>query len=170
MATLTGVAEPAMRADWEKEIGLLVQAVQEPDDQQAKGLASQFLAQRQARRAQAGLPAELSDYERQIEWEEGLAKYVELAIWEQAYESEVYQPVLANDADFKNYRKFPARLKQELAQLKRQASQEGEVRFYYTGMAIARLLDRFSPGWQSGALQEGIWLENLLGKAVGSGL
>ena len=120
--------------------------------------------------AQAGLPAELSDYERQIEWEEGLAKYVELAIWEQAFESKAYQPILANDADFKNYRKFPARLKQELAQLKRQASQEGEVRFYYTGMAIARLLDRFSPGWQSGALQEGIWLDDLLGKAVGSGL
>ena len=163
-------AEPAMRADWEKEIGLLIQAVQEPDDQQAKALASQFLAQRQTRRAQAGLPAELSDYERQIEWEEGLAKYVELAIWEQAFESKAYQPILANDADFKNYRKFPARLKQELAQLKRQASQEGEVRFYYTGMAIARLLDRFSPGWQSGALQEGIWLDDLLGKAVGSGL
>lgn len=59
-----------------------------------------------------------------------------------------------------------------LAELDKQrlANQEGEVRFYYTGMAIARLLDRFSPGWQSGALQEGIWLEDLLGKAVGSGL
>jgi hypothetical protein len=44
----------------------------------------------------------------------------------------------------------------------RQAGQEGETRFYYTGMAQAILLDRLQRGWKEGAFQEGVWLEDLL--------
>lgn len=48
------------------------------------GLARQFLEPRDQRRVRNGLDAELVDYERQLEWEEGLAKYIELEILRQA--------------------------------------------------------------------------------------
>jgi hypothetical protein len=154
-----------MGDDWKTEIDLLLQAVQAQDDGQAKDLARRFLAQRQERRVKTKLAPELVDYERQLEWEEGLAKYIELAIWRAAYEHTDYAPILTGDADFKGYRAFPGRLKQELNQLKRQAGQEGETRFYYTGLAEALLLDRLDPDWKAGALAGGVWLEDLLNSA-----
>ncbi len=159
-------ADEGMHDDWQAEIGLLAQALQDKDETRSATLARQFLKQRQQRRAQAGLSAELIDYERQLEWEEGLAKYIELGIWEAAYLARDYQPVLSDDADFKCYQTFPQRLKQEISQMKRQAQREGETRFYYTGMAQARLLDRFLPGWKERVLKDDVWLENLLEEAV----
>ena len=50
--------------------------------------------------------------------------------------------------------------------MKRQAGQEGETRFYLTGMAQATLLDRLLPGWKELALAEGVFLEDLLREAV----
>ncbi|UCG23997.1 MAG: hypothetical protein JSW55_18005 [Chloroflexota bacterium] len=50
--------------------------------------------------------------------------------------------------------------------MKRQAGQEGDVRFYYTGMAQASLLDRLSPGWKELGMNDGVWLEDLLRSAV----
>lgn len=159
-------ADESMHDDWQVEIDLLAQALQVQDDQQAAELARQFLEQRQLRRINTALTAELIDYERQLEWEEGLAKYVELGIWETAYTSADYQPMLTGDSDFKGYQTFPQRLKQEISQMKRQAGQTGETRFYYTGMAQARLLDGLLPVWKERVLNEGVWLEDLLEEAV----
>jgi hypothetical protein len=50
--------------------------------------------------------------------------------------------------------------------MKRQAAQEGEPRFYYTGLAEGLLLDRLASGWQEGALQDGVWVEDLLQQAI----
>jgi hypothetical protein len=36
------------------------------------------------------------------------------------------------------------------------------VRFYYTGMAQAMLLDRLHPGWHEQTLTDEVWLESLL--------
>lgn len=155
-----------MHQDWKLEIALLAQALQAKDDQQSADLGRQFLEQRQQRRARIALSAEMIAYERQLEWEEGLAKYVELGIWEAAFNSADYLPVLTGDPDFEEYQTFPQRFKQELSQMKRQAQREGETRFYYTGMAQARLLDRLLPGWKGRILQEGIWLEDLLYHAI----
>jgi hypothetical protein len=159
-------ADKTMQPGWQTEIDFLLQAVKADPDDQARLLARKFLELRQARRAQAALSPELVDYERQLEWEEGLAKYVELAIWRMAYEHTGYITTLMDDKAFKGYRTYPNRLKQELGQLGRQASQDGEVRFYYTGMAQALLLDRLSPGWKEKAFQEGVWAEDLLAEAV----
>jgi hypothetical protein len=148
---------------------LLTGALEAESDEDTAALARQFLAQRAARRTTHNLDAALSDCERQIEWEEGLAKYVELAIWREAYATEGYEPLpaLADDPDFHGYTTFPRRWSQEIGQMKRQATREGEPRFYYTGMAQAVLLDRLLPGWQERIWADGVWLETLLAEATG---
>jgi hypothetical protein len=153
---------------WKDEMSLLVKALNAKTDTEATRLARQFLAHRQARRQQAGLAPELIDYERQLEWEEGLAKYVELEFLRQAYENKNYQPITAmgDDPAFKNYQSFKRRWSQELIQMKLEVNQKGEVSFYQTGMAQAFLLDRLSPGWKAEALKESIFLEDLLKNAV----
>jgi hypothetical protein len=161
-------ADEQMHDDWGKEIDLLARALRAKSDSEAADLARQFLAQRAQRRTAHSLDATLVAYERQLEWEEGLAKYVELAVWRVAYTTPGYQPLstLANDRDFKGYATFEQRWSQEVDQMKRQASDEGETRFYYTGMAQATLLDRLLPGWKARALADEVWLEDLLAEAV----
>ncbi len=149
-------------------MNLLAKALEAKTDEEAAELARQFLAHRQSRRLQAGLAPELIDYERQLEWEEGLAKYVELAFLRQAYETKDYQPIAAMSGDtaFKAYQAFKQRWSQEIIQMKLEANQKGEVSFYQTGMAQAFLLDRLSPGWKANALKNGIFLEDLLKEAA----
>ena len=153
---------------WKEEMNLLAKALGAKTDEEAAELAKQFLAHRQARRQQAGLTPELIDYERQLEWEEGLAKYVELAFLKQAYETKDYQPIAAmsGDTSFKGYQAFKQRWSQEIIQMKLEVNQKGEVSFYQTGMAQAFLLDRLSPGWKANALKNGIFLEDLLKEAA----
>ena len=155
---------------WGDEINLLAQALDADSDDEARNLAAQFLAAREARRA-AGLPAHLVTYEQELEWEEGLAKYVELAVWKAGGTTPGYVPVAAlnADPDFHAYGTFDSRWSQEMITLKLQARQQGETRFYYTGMAQAFLLNRLRPGWQALALNDTATLEALLSEAVGNG-
>ena len=51
-------------------------------------------------------------------------------------------------------------------ELKRMTNNEGEIRFYYSGMAQAVILDRLVPGWKDKAFAEGVYLEDLLRGAV----
>lgn len=51
-------------------------------------------------------------------------------------------PEVLELADFNAYQGFPQRLAQELDQIPRMASAEGDRRFYYSGFAQAALLDR----------------------------
>lgn len=160
--------DEAMHKAWKSEIDLLEQALKANSDTQALESVRRFLEQRARRRREAGLDASLVDYERQLEWEEGLAKYVELAAWRAAHESPDYAPVpeLASDPDFKGYRAWERRWSQEIGQMKRQAAREGEPRFYYTGMTQAMLLDRLLPGWKARALDDSAWLETLLAEVA----
>ena len=73
---------------------------------------------------------------------------------------------MAQDPDFKSYRKFESRWRQEMIQL-RSPSGSVEIRFYMCGMAEAFLLDRLMPGWKDQALQDGVFLEDLLRQVVG---
>ena len=54
----------------------------------------------------------------------------------------------------------------QLSEVKRMTNNEGEARFYYTGMAQALLLDRLMPDWKSEAFAESAYLEDLLRQAV----
>lgn len=157
-------ADTQMHAEWQQEIALLAQALKAESDEDAATLARQFLARREQRRAAHNLDAALTDYERLLEWEEGIAKYVELAIWREAHTTQGYEPLatMADDPDFKGYATFDQRWSQEIGQMKRQATREGETRLYYTGMAQAMLLDRLLPEWKSRIMAQDTWLETLL--------
>jgi len=161
------VADESMHDAWKAEIDLLIRALQTESDIEARQLAAQFLEQRRQRRTDYALASNLVEYERQLEWEEGLAKYVELAMWQEVSATPDYTPLPAMDADpdFKGYATFKQRFKQEISQMKRQAAQEGETRFYYTGMAQAMLLDRLLPDWKNRAFADDVWLEDLLVEA-----
>ena len=131
----------------------------------------QFLSQRAARRqsAQANpLPPETINFEKQREWLEGLAKYAELTIGLKAAATPGYQalPVMSADPDFNGYAPSQLFYKLQLMQTNQLQLSQGEVVFYYTGMAQAVLLDRLLPDWKPLAEQDGVWLEDLLADAV----
>jgi hypothetical protein len=150
-------------ADWQAELNTLADAVQAESDSEALALVRRFLDLRLARRHAAGMDATLIDLERLKEWEEGLAKYTELAVWRLAADPG-YQPlpVLAADPDFHGYGGFAQRWSQEVDQIRRMANDDGDLRFYYSGWAQAVLLDRLAPGWRARILTEGIALEDIL--------
>ncbi len=154
---------------WRAEVDVLHQAVKATDDDEAMALARQFLAQREARRALLGMTPDLVDYERQREWLEGLAKYAELSIGVQAERAANYEPVpaIADDPEFKNYTTRERYWSRQVDEVQRMNNREGEVRFYYTGMAQGVLLDRWMSDWKARVWQDGVWLEVLLAEAVG---
>ncbi len=47
-----------------------------------------------------------------------------------------------------------------------EALDQGNSRFYCTGMAQAFLLDRLAPGCKTRAFDDGVWLDDLLAEAV----
>lgn len=157
-------ADEYMGDDWGKEIDLITQALDAETDDELIEFVTQFLEQRQTRRETYELKEDLIDFERLLEWEEGLAKYVEIAIWKQAYSSSLYNaiPEMTQDPDFKGYETFEKRWRQEITTLKNQATQNGDIRFYYTGMAQGFLLDRLMPDWKSRIMENNVWLDDLL--------
>jgi hypothetical protein len=159
--------DAALQAAWQIELDLLHDALQAEGQEAARTYAQHFLQQRAERRMR--LEPALIDYERQREWVEGLAKYVELESWRQAAIVPAYEPVTAMAAvsDFDGYTTFARRWQQEIDQMRRMASDEGDGRFYYTGMAQAILLDRLATGWKGQILADGVWLEALLQKSLG---
>ncbi len=157
-----------MREEWKQEIDLLIDALRSNSNLEKKELIVQFLDIREQRRQEYRLSTEMIDYERKFEWLEGLAKYVEVSIWQQAYQSNKYEPLLSSalDPSFKGYQNFNRRWTMEINQLRRQAGTRGETRFYYTGMAQAILLDDLFPGWKERIFEDDIYLEDLLQAAV----
>jgi hypothetical protein len=161
-------ASPEFERAWRRELGLLVEGVRAPDPTEARELARRFLESRRLRRRAAGLGDSLIACERQREWLEGLAKYAELESWRRAARTPGYRPLgsLAADREFRGYAGFEARWSRELMQAR---VSSGDVRFYYSGLGQAALLDRLLPGWKNRALADGVWLEDLLAEAVTPG-
>ena len=130
--------DPAMNDAWQEELSQLAAAASSTSRDEVANLARRFLAHRAGRRASSGLSPALVDFERAREWEEGLAKYVELAAWRAGFETGTYRPLpaMAHDPDFRDYSTFAAKWSRELGQMKRNSG--GEVRFYYSGLEIGR--------------------------------
>jgi len=160
-------AAEAFRAELKQEGVLLAQALEAGSDDEAAELVGQFLRVRDDRRKTYQLSPTLISYERWLEWEDGMAKYVEVASLRQAFESSTYQPLpaMAEDPSFKFYQTFNRRWSQELIQL-RNPTGSGETRFYNLGMAESFLLDRLLPGWKGQIMAEDIFLEDLLKQAI----
>ncbi len=161
--------DPALEKAWKEELNLLYQALTAESDQMARSLTEDFLRQREARRELEVIGWKEIDYERNREWLEGLAKYSELSLGLAASTSATYQPIasLVQDPDFHNYQNQERYWKGQAAEIKRRSNQAGESRFYYSGMAQSFLLDRLFPGWKDLIWNDGVWLEDLLGQAVG---
>lgn len=159
--------DEALETAWRAELALLVEALEEENPEQQAALVNEFLAMRNDRRNNANLNNDLISYEQQREWLEGLARYAELKIWELAA-SPNYTPLPETSelTDFNSYQNFYARWRAELNQFSQMADDEGDGRFYYSGMAQAYLLDELMPDWKERILEEGIWLEDLLAEAV----
>jgi hypothetical protein len=160
-------AAEAFKPELKQEDDLLAQALQAKSVTEAEDLVRQFLQVRDQRRSTYHLDQALVDYERWLEWEEGMAKYVEVEAYRLASQTPGYSPLaeMAADPYFKDYKKFNGRWSQELFQL-RNPSGSFETRFYNTGMAEAFLLDRLAPDWKSTVMGTGVFLEDLLRQAV----
>lgn len=146
-------------AAWDAEGGLLAAALGTTDPAALRGKVREFLQARDARRAQARLAPDLLAFERELEWLEGLAKYVEDQV-----------PDLASgrkdDPRYSSYRPPFWRQADTYRLTKQLGHQDGDLRFYLSGMAQAKLLDVLSPGWKQKAMQPGVYLEDLLRVAV----
>ena len=157
------VSAGAFRSEWKQESRLLADALEAETQAEKADLVRQFLKTRDARRTEYKIEKKLIDYERWLEWEEGTAKYIEVAILKQAGETAGFQPLpgLENDPDFKKYRTTDQRWSQELMQLRYQTS-PGEPQLYMTGLAQAFLLDDLMPAWKENYWEDGVFLEDLL--------
>lgn len=139
------------------EAGALEGALTSRDAASLRRAAVRWLAIRQHRRA--ALPARAIEYEDGVEFSEGLAKYTEYRLM-QVLEGRTPDPQLARVQGFAGYRDLePERraLRQQMRAMLR-----GEVnvnnapygtaplrmRLYYSGMAIAAMLDRLDPEWK----------------------
>ncbi len=153
---------------WQAELDLLSQVGKVGSREQASDLAQRFLAARQERRETHSLSRDLVQYERDREWLEGLAKYVEFAIAAEAAQTPGYRPVagLGDDPDFKAYRDSQRYWQSQFKELPRMSAGRGEMRFYHTGMAQAVLLDWLDPDWKQNTLTEDAVLEHLLEAAL----
>lgn len=160
-------AAATFRSDWKKESVLLAEALQAGTQAERLKLVRKFLEAREARRESFALDDRLVNYERWLEWEEGTAKYIELAILKQAGNTPEYRalPGMEADPDFQHYQKIDRRWSQEMFQLRYPMS-SGETRFYMTGLAQAFLLDELMPGWQEQYWAEDVFLEDLLELAI----
>lgn len=159
--------DESLAQDWQAELQRLADMLRGENPAALPAQVRRFLELRAARRQSAGLSPELITYEQQREWLEGLARYAELEIWRQGglpgYEP---LPSTVSLSNFNRYQGFATRWRQELDQMPRMYNDEGDGRFYYSGMAQAYLLDLLLPGWKERAFDDGVWLETLLAEAL----
>ncbi len=155
-----------MEEPWKQEMKVLVQAAQAGNNTEAIALAREFLQLRRFRRV--GLSPAQVELERLREWEEGLAKYAELEITRQAGAGNGYHPMvgMSKDKDFKNYQGLQQFWSAQLKEAENTQGRSGGARFYYSGNALAVVLDYLMPGWKSRALPGGEYLDDLLQEAV----
>lgn len=149
-------------AAWNNEGAALAEALKAKDEAASIGLVRKFLEIREARRDRAALGSELIAYERELEWLEGLAEYTEMRFYEIAASR-------SGETAFAHYGPgLPLPLQWDFVRLgKNLGTEQADLRFYLSGLAQARLLDRFSPQWKARAMGEEIHLEDLLRDVAG---
>ena len=146
---------------WNSEGVLLASALREKDGSKRLVLIREFLEVRSRRRSEASLSQDLFDFERELEWLEGIAKYAEMRIAE----------LCASDEDgpwFKDYRVVRNRTRMDFySRLNRLGEQKGDLRFYLSGAAQAMILDLISPDWKQELIRKpNVGLEDLLQTAA----
>jgi len=148
--------DPAFAKAWTDEGALLAAALKAKDDEEVLDGARAFLRQRESRRRLIPGSVDFAEYERGMEWLEGLAKYAEIRFYELA-------GARAQEPAFAAYKPGLSYWTWDFVRLGKQlGTQEGDLRFYLSGMAQARLLDRLSPGWKADFFKEGRSMEERL--------
>lgn len=142
---------------WKEEGSLLASALKEQDESEKLETIARFLEVRSKRRSEASLSAELTTFERELEWLEGIAKYVELQFAMQGSS-------LQEEAEQRDYRVVRNRLQADFSfRLRNLGDLHGDQRFYLSGAAQAMILDTVSPGWKQNIMgRTNIGLEDLL--------
>jgi hypothetical protein len=159
---------PAQLSGWPVEIASLVEAVESPSEADSLAAARRFLATRDTRRQSGELDPWSIHLERQTEWSKGLAMYAELVVWRSASENASDTPVaeLAGDPDFDGYGGYSDHWAQVVAVSQSCSRRPCPMRFQYTGMLQAFVLDRHLPGWQARVTGRDVFLEDLVRQAV----
>lgn len=149
------------KEDWNTEGSILSAALREKDESKRLGLIQKFLEVRTKRRSAASLSPEIIAFERELEWLEGLGKYVEMRFAELGFSQQ-------NAEESKDYQIVRSRLQMDFSvRLAKLGELQGDSRFYLSGAAQAMILDKISPGWKQEIIrQENIGLENLLQTAI----
>jgi hypothetical protein len=153
--------DEAFKNAWNKEGSLLAAAFREKDESERHELIQRFLEIRTKRRSDASLSQKLIAFERELEWLEGLAKYVEMRFSELGSSQK-------GEAESKVYRIARNRLQADFSwRIAKLGDLHGDLRFYLSGAIQAMILDKISPGWKLEIIrQENISLEDLLQTAV----
>jgi hypothetical protein len=146
---------------WNEEGSLLASALKEQDESERLASIERFLEIRAKRRSETSLSAELITFERELEWLEGVAKYVELQF-------AVQGTSLQDEAEKRDYRVVRNRLQADFSfRMRNLGDLHGDLRFYLSGAAQAMILDKVSPGWKQNIIgRTNIGLEDLLETAL----
>jgi hypothetical protein len=152
--------DEALVKSWNHEGALLASAARAKDRAEKRMRIREFLENRALRRKAAVLSAPLRDFERELEWLEGLAKYAEMRFMALASEGP--------DPAAKDYRVALNRSRWDFAsRLLRLGELSGDLRFYLSGAAQAFLLDDIFPSWKDRLNKDsGAFLEDLLSEAL----
>jgi hypothetical protein len=154
---------------------LLADALRCRSPEELRAHAVGWLAVRRERRK--ALPADAVAYEDGIEYLEGLAKYVEYRLL-QVLEGRTPGPALAWAQGFRGYADLGPQREALARRLMRNMRGEVNVnndpygaspvrmRLYYSGMAVAAVLDRLSPGWKKRVFAPGATLTGLAADAL----
>jgi len=148
--------EPVFAKAWTEEGAILAAALKAKDRDETMDRVRAFLRQRDSRRGALPFNVVTAEYERQMEWLEGLAKYAEIRFYELA-------ATRSKEPAFAAYRPGLAYWTWDFVRLEKQlGAQEGDLRFYLSGMAQARLLDRLAPDWKIRFFKDGGGTEDRL--------
>lgn len=145
---------------WNKEGGYLWKALNSENTDSVRANVRHFLNVRKERRIKSGMSKQQIHFEQEIEWLDGLAKYSEYKFYKLANVRRE-KPVLVH------YRQTIPQFIYDSNMLKGNlGEQHTDYRFYISGMAQARILDRLNPDWKNYAFQDTTSLESLLHSTV----
>jgi hypothetical protein len=152
---------PVLSAENNAALGLegmaLERAIAARDGADRRAEALRWLAVREYRRAL--LPARAINYEDDVEFTEGTAKYTEYRLFE-VLEGRKAPPGLERAQGFSGFGDLSPQRRALMAQMRRHLDGDVNVnnapygtaplrmRLYYSGMAIGLLLDRLAPDWK----------------------
>jgi hypothetical protein len=158
--------DPRFRQAWMDETKLLLGAAAATDRAARVGEAARFLASRRSRQRLLPDVGALA-FERELEWLEGLAKYVELTSWRLAGQTGYAAvPSMRGDPGFHGYRGYASHWAAERMTMRIGGSLRGDLPFYYSGAVQAMLLDELDSGWKTGFLESDRFLDDRLGDAI----